>query len=459
MVTGPMLLVILVLGIAAIILLISKLKLHPFIALVLVAYLMALAAGVPLVDTTVDGVTTPGIAKVVTTGFGNTMTSIGIVILLGTIIGAILEKSGGAVKMADVVVKTVGKKHPGLAMSIIGYIVSIPVFCDSGFVILNPFKRALARKTGVSAAMMSVALATGLYATHVMVPPTPGPIAAAANLGLSDSMLWVILLGMAVSIPSIIIGYIYATKVSSKFKCGDDVPKEGDDYDAMIAKFGKLPSAFLSFAPIVLPILLMALGSISSMAKWTGWFATLCGFLGTPVNALLVGFLFSLTLLPAFNKETLSDWLADALKAGGNIIIITAAGGALGNVLAVTGIGQYLGTTLANGLNIGILVPFLVAAAIKTAQGSSTVAIVTTSSLMFPMMASLGLGSQFAHLLTVMAIGAGSMTVSHANDSFYWVITEFSGLEVKDSYRAWTLATLVQGVGTMVVIWILAFFA
>ena len=459
MVTGPLLLVILVLGIAAIILLISKLKLHPFIALVIVAYLMALAAGVPLVDKTVDGVTTPGIARVITTGFGNTMTSIGIVILLGTIIGAILEKSGGAVKMADVVVKTVGKKHPGLAMSIIGYIVSIPVFCDSGFVILNPFKRALARKTGVSAVMMSVALATGLYATHVMVPPTPGPIAAAANLGLQDSMLWVILLGMAVSIPSILIGYVYSMKISSKYKCADDVPAEGEDYDTLLAQFGKLPSAFLSFAPIVLPIILMAIGSVASMAKWGGWFGTLCGFVGTPVNALMIGFLFSLTLLPKFDKETLSDWLEDALKAGGNIIIITAAGGALGNVLAVTGIGQYLGTTLANSLNAGIWVPFLVAAAIKTAQGSSTVAIVTTSSLMFPMMSALGLGSQFAHLLTVMAIGAGAMTVSHANDSFYWVITEFSGLEVKDSYRAWTLATLVQGVGTMLVIWVLALFA
>ena len=459
MVTGPWLLVILVLGIAAIILLISKFHLHPFIALVLVAYLMAIAAGVPLVDKTVDGVTTPGIARVITTGFGNTMTSIGIVILLGTIIGAILEKSGGAVKMADVVVKTVGQKHPGLAMSIIGYIVSIPVFCDSGFVILNPFKRALARKTGASAVMMSVALATGLYATHVMVPPTPGPIAAAANLHLEDSMLWVILLGMVVSIPSILIGYAYASKISSKFKCADDVAKEGEDYDSLLKQFGKLPSATLSFAPIVLPILLMAIGSVASMAKWGGWFGTLCGFVGTPVNALMIGFLFSLTLLPKFDKETLSDWLGDALKAGGNIIIITAAGGALGNVLAVTGIGSYLGTTLANGLNAGILVPFLVAAAIKTAQGSSTVAIVTTSSLMFPMMSALGLGSHFAHLLTVMAIGAGAMTVSHANDSFYWVITEFSGLEVKDSYRAWTLATLVQGLGTMAVIWVLALFA
>jgi len=459
MVTGPLLLVILVLGIAAIILLISKLKLHPFVSLVLVAYLMALVAGVPLVDKTVEGVTTPGIAKVITTGFGNTMTSIGIVILLGTIIGSILEKSGGAIKMADVVVKTVGKKHPGLAMSIIGYIVSIPVFCDSGFVILNPFKKALARKTGVSSVMMSVALATGLYATHVMVPPTPGPIAAAANLGLESSMLWVILLGMAVSIPSIIVGYIYSVKVSSKYKCTDDLQQDAEDYDTILAKFGKLPSAWLSFAPIVLPILLMAIGSISSMAKWSGWVGTLCGFIGTPVNALMIGFLFSLTLLPKFSKETLSDWLSGALKDGGNIIIITAAGGALGNVLAVTGIGQYLGTTLASGLNAGILVPFIVAAAIKTAQGSSTVAIVTTSSLMFPLMSALGLESHFAHLLTVMAIGAGAMTVSHANDSFYWVITEFSGLEMKDSYRAWTLATLTQGIGTMVVIWVLALFA
>jgi GntP family gluconate:H+ symporter len=308
--------------------------------------------------------------------------------------------------------------------------------------------------------MMSVALATGLYATHVMVPPTPGPIAAAANLGLSDQLLWVIIVGMIVSVPSILIGYVWAKKVASKFKCADDVSEENaEDYEALLQKFGKLPSGFVSFMPIVLPILLMAIGSVVSMAKWGGMLANWCMFLGTPVIALFCGFLSSLVLLPQWNKETLNDWVADALKSGGNIIIITAAGGALGRVLANTGIGAYLGNLLATNLSIGILVPFIVSAAIKTAQGSSTVALTVTSAIMFPLLGSLGLNSLFAQVLTVMAIGAGSMTVSHANDSYFWVITEFSGMEVKDSYRSWTLATLVQGIGTMAVIWVLSLFA
>ncbi len=455
MVTGPLLLVILVIGVAAIIFLTGKMKVHPFVSLLLVAFGMAFAAGMPLLNgKTPDDKVIEGIATTITSGFGATMTSIGIVILLGTIIGTILEKSGAAVKMADVVVRAVGKKHPALAMSIIGYIVSIPVFCDSGFVILSPFKRALSRRTGASAVAMSIALATGLYATHVMVPPTPGPIAAAANLGLEGNLLWVIVVGLIISIPSIIIGYFYSTKFGPKFKCADDVAGEAEeDYDTLIKQYGKLPNTLLSFAPIVLPIILMALGSVATMAKWPGGFATWLKFLGTPVIALMCGFLCSLALLPKWNKETLTDWMGDALKSGGNIIIITAAGGALGRVLANTGIGNYLGNALLSlNLPVGILVPFLISAAIKTAQGSSTVALTLTSALVFPMLGALGLNTVYMQVLTVMAIGAGSMTVSHANDSYFWVITEFSGMEVKDSYRAWTLATLVQGCGTMIVI-------
>ncbi|MBZ4647303.1 MAG: gluconate:H+ symporter, GntP family [Petroclostridium sp.] len=448
MVQGPMLLMILILGIVLIILMISKFKIHPFISLLLVAYGIALAARMPLGD----------ISKTVGDGFGSLLGGIGIVIVLGTIIGTILEKSGGALKMADVVIRIVGKKRPTLAMAIIGYIVSIPVFCDSGFVILNSLRKSLQKRTKASSIAMTVALATGLYATHTLVPPTPGPIAAAANLGMEKNLLLIIIFGLIIAIPAMLAGYLYARWIGKRLETPEDIEESIESYEDLLKKYGRLPSAWMSFAPIVVPILLMALGSIAKFPGdpfGAGTVKAVLTFLGTPVNALFIGFFFSLLLLPKLNEETLTDWVSESLKSAAIILLVTGAGGALGAVLKATKIGDYLGQSL-SGWNLGIFLPFIVAAALKTAQGSSTVALVTTSSLLAPLLPALGFQSDIARTLVVMAVGAGAMTVSHANDSFFWVVSQFGNMKVNDAYKAQTIATLIQGIVTIAFIAVLS---
>lgn len=449
MTSGSMLVVALLIAIIFIVFTTSKLKLHPFLSLIVACYLLAFMAKVPVLK----------VAEFITTGFGNTLTKIGIVIIAGCIIGTILEKSGAAIKMAEVIIKLVGKKRPTVAMSIIGYIVSIPVFCDSGFVILSSLSKTLAKRTKTSVIAMTIALATGLYATHTLVPPTPGPIAAASNLKL-DNLLLVILIGMIVAIPAAIAGNIFANKVGPKYKSKFEENDDGLTYEKEIEKYGKLPSAWKSFAPIVVPIILMSLGSIANFPSHPfgeGTFKTILNFFGAPVNALLVGVVFAFLLLPKFDSETLNGWIGDALKDAAIILIVTAAGGALGNVIQEIKVGDYIGQSLSK-LNLGIFLPFIIAAALKTAQGSSTVALVTTSALLYPLLPALGLGSEIGKVLTVMATGAGSMTVSHANDSYFWVVTQFGGMDVKTAYKTQTIATLIQGLVAITTVFILSLF-
>lgn len=387
------------------------------------------------------------------------MGSIGIVIVAGTIIGTVLEKSGAALRMAEVVLRVVGPKRPQLAMSLIGYIVSIPVFCDSGFVILNSLKKALAKRAKVAIASMSVALATGLYATHTLVPPTPGPIAAAGNIGASDFLGTIIVVGLLIAIPAVLVGYFWATRVASKIEVPDD--HEDFDYDEIVKSFGVLPSTFKSFLPIVMPIVLIALSSIVKFQGLEGPLAGFLNFLGTPIVALLMGIFASFALLPKFDEETLTGWIGNSLTDAAPILLITGAGGAFGAVIKNTGIADVIQGWSMGDMFSGamfLLIPFLIAAALKTAQGSSTAALVITSSLIAPMLPAMGIEGALPLALVVMAIGAGAMTVSHVNDSFFWVVTEFTGMKVTDAYRAQTIATLLQGVTTIVVtmiVWII----
>lgn len=249
---------------------------------------------------------------------------------------------------------------------------------------------------------------------------------------------------MLVAIPAIITGNIFANKVASKYKANIE---EDINYEEVMKKFGILPSAWKSFAPIVVPIILMALGSVAKFPGepfGQGFIFKLFVFLGTPVNALLIGMFFAFLLLPNLNSETLNKWIGEAMKDSAIILIITAAGGSLGNVIKEIKVGDYLGQTLA-GLNLGIFLPFIIAAAIKTAQGSSTVSLLTTSALMLPLLPSLGFTSDIAKTLVVMAIGAGAMTVSHANDSYFWVVSQFGGMDVNTAYKTQTIATLLMG--------------
>ena len=436
--TGLSLIIAFVVAIVAMILLISKLKVHPFLAILLISLVLALLAGIPLRQV-------PG---VIGAGFAGTFTSIGIVIILGAFIGAVLEKTGAALKLADLVIRLVGQKRPALAIELMGWIVSIPVFCDSGFVILDPIRRAMARRTGASSVTMTVCLSCGLYVAHVFIPPTPGP----------NNLLLVIGIGILCSIFPLIAGYLFARHIGRKVKSEDesDSARTVQTYEELKAAFGKLPSAVSALAPLVVPILLMALSSVVSMMHATGWGADLCLFLGTPIMALAVGAVLAICQLFGAGKG--SDFYPltnDTLKTVGPILFVTAAGGVLGKVIASSDMVNYITAHTDTFRSIGIFFPFLLAAILKTAQGSSTVAITTTAGIVAPLLGALGLAAPVDAALVVVAIGAGAMTVSHANDSYFWVVTSFGKLLVNDGYRTQTLMTLVIGLASMVEVFLL----
>lgn len=461
--SGLGLIIAFVIAIIVMILAISKFKIHPFLSIMAVSLLLGLVAGIPLVNVTkADGTVVLGLANVIGTGFSGTFTSIGIVIILGALVGSILEATGAAFKLADMVIKLVGPKHPDLAMLIMGWVVSIPVFCDSGFVILNPIRKALVQRTKYSSVALTVCLAGGLYASHVFIPPTPGPIAAANTLGVGNNLLLVMGMGALVSIPALIAVYFYARYISRKVKSADEANVEVKDgeiiktYEQIVAEYGRLPNGLLALSPIIVPILLMALGSIASMAKWTGTLFSICSFLGTPIIALAVGTLFGVWLLADTKKiKNFYKITDDTLRIVGPILFVTAAGGVLGKVIAVSGMVQFITANSSILETLGIFFPFILSAILKTAQGSSTVALTTTAGIMAPLMGLLGLDSTVMSAITVMAIGAGAMTVSHANDSYFWVVTNFGAMKPEQGYKTQTMVTLVEGIASMVGVFIL----
>ena len=435
---------------------IAKWKVHPFLALMSISLALALVAGLPLAK----------IPSIVGEGFSNTFKSIGIVIIFGAIIGTILEKTGAALKLADMVVKVVGQKRPELAMLIMGWVVGIPVFCDSGFVVLNPIREAIRKKILANPVGMAVALSAGLYASHVFIPPTPGPIAAAGAVGLSHNLLLVIGMGFVVSIPVLIASYFFAKYIGKQVSVAEEAQADqviSQSYEDLIKQYGKLPSGFLSLAPIFMPIILMAIGSIAKISGVSGDFGVFLQFVGNPIIALAIGVIFAIFLLVSSGKMAEFDSLTnDTLKLVGPILFITAAGGVLGNVITQAGFVDYIKQNAHIISTAGIFFPFLISAILKTAQGSSTVAIITTASIMGmfnapdSLMNALGLTTEMAAALTVMAIAAGSMCVSHANDSYYWVVTNFTKLTPQQGYRTQTTLTFIMGVVGMLTVYLLS---
>ena len=460
--TGVPFLIVFVVAIVVMIVMISKFKIHPFLSILLVSLVLGLIGGIPFAAVTdADGNTIDGIATVIGSGFSSTFTSIGIVIIFGAMIGTFLEATGAALKLADMVVKLVGPKHPELAIELMGWVVSIPVFCDSGFVVLNPIRKAMVKRTGASSVAMTVCLSAGLYASHVFIPPTPGPIAAANTLGAGDSLLLVMGLGALVSIPALAGAWFYAKYIGGKVQSNDESDQGGvvKSYEELVASYGKLPSGFMSLAPIIIPIILMAMSNVSSILGWSGVLAVACTFLGTPIIALAVGVVLGIiVLVQADMGEKLYDLTNDTLKTVGPILFVTAAGGVLGKIISSTSLVTFI-TDHANVLeSIGIFFPFLLAAILKSAQGSSTVAITTTAGIMAPLMGALGMDSTVMSVLCVMAIGAGAMTVSHANDSYFWVVTNFGEMTPDQGYKTQTAVTLVEGICSIVFIFILSLF-
>lgn len=443
--SGIFMFTVIVLSVVAMVIAISKFKQHPFLVLTVIAAVVGLVCGIPTED----------VINTIKSGFGNILASIGIVILCGTIIGTILEKTGAALTMANSILKLVGKKNSILTMAITGYITGIPVFCDSGFVILSPISRALASQSNVSLAVMATALSGGLYATHCLVPPTPGPIAMAgtlqADLGLT------ILVGLVISVPATIAALIYAKKVASKI----DIPANPEyTVEELLEKYGKLPGPLHSFSPILLPILLIALKSVSDFPSapfGAGMVKIFFSFIGNPVIALILGVFLAMTLIPSGEKDSSLKWITEGVTNSAGILAITGAGGAFGAILQKLPIADALSGSLL-GLGVGVLLPFIIAALLKTAMGASTVAMITTSAMLAPMMPALGFTTPIAKVLVIMAIGAGSMTVSHANDSYFWVVSQFSDMDTKSAYKCQTGVTAVMGVTTIVVVYILSIF-
>lgn len=451
--SGISLIIAFIISVILMIVAISKWKIHPFISIMTISLLFAVVAGIPLTD----------IPGVIGAGFSNTFKSIGIVIIFGALIGTLLEKTGAAIKMADCVVKLVGKKNPELAMLIMGWIVSIPVFCDSGFVILNPIRKALVKRTGKSSVACTVTLSMGLYISHCFIPPTPGPIAAAntlfEGLGQDTNLLLVMIMGAVCSILPLIAGYLFAIYIGKRVKAHDEADIDNGElvqtYDELVASFGKLPGALISFAPIVIPIFLMGFSSALAMAGKSIAFIT---FLGTPIIAIGVGVVFGLIILA--NQNMMGEFYKiteEILKVSGPILFITAAGGVLGNVIASSSMVDFIKDNSTFLASFGLMFPFLLSAILKTAQGSSTVAMTTTAGIIAPMLTSIGLGNPTLAALSVIAIGAGAMTVSHANDSYFWVVTNFGEMDVEDGYRTQTLGTLIVGIASIINAYIVYF--
>jgi GntP family gluconate:H+ symporter len=434
----------LLLSIVLIILLTAKWKVHPFIVLLLVAILYGVVSGMELNQ----------VIASVNTGFGNTLGGIGMIIILGVIIGAFLEHSGGAYALAEKVLQFTGKRRIPTAMGVIGWLVSIPVFADSGFMLLAPLAKSLTKRAGITLSATAIALGLGLIASHTLVPPTPGPIAAAFYLGADLGRVMII--GVPVSLIALLLSQLFINRYVAKTYIDPEPDVTEEEISRLLTR---APSALKSIVPIVVPIVLIVIKSLlttiggydpEAFASFP-WPIKVLTFLGEPFIALLIGCGLSL-LLPRkleLNMLSTEGWIGQALVGAASILLITGAGGIFGQVLRDSGIATTLGASLSQ-VKLGLLLPFLIAAAIKTAQGSSTVALITAATILAPMMGDLGFVSEWEKAMVVIAIGAGSSVIVHANDSFFWVVTRLSGMDVNQGYRFLSLGSFIYGTSAAV---------
>ena len=423
-------------GMATIVLLTAKWRVHPFFALLLASFVVGIGVQLPL----------PDILNSVKDGFGNIMRSLGFIIVLGTALGVVLEKNGSTEVMANYILRKIGKRYPALAMSITGFIVGLPVFCDSGFIVLSGLNISLAKRTGTRVIIMAVSMATGLYSVHCLIPPHPGVAAAAGIIGVSYGKL--IMLGIIVAIPAMIIGYLYAGYAGKKYPLTETIQDEAIADNQIL-----LPSTIQAFLPVIVPVILIAVRSfLPTDAKGV---LQILSFLGEPAIALSAGLLLALIAIKQKKDKKINHWLQEAVEKSGSILVIIGAGGAFGAVLAATHIGQHFSEVLPLA-SMGILFPFLLTAVLKTAQGSSTVAIITAASIIQPLLPALGFVSPDSKLLCVLSMGAGSMMLSHANDAYFWVIAKFEKLDMQTMLRVYSVATALMALISLLMVYILS---
>lgn len=427
-----------VIGMAVLLILCIKVKANAFISLLATALVMGLLSGMGGSET----------VSAITKGFSGTVKSIGIVIIFGIMLGNYLDAAKGTNRMAYDTVRLVGQKHAGLAMAITGYIVSIPVFSDAAFVILTPLVKAIHKKTRIPLAILAVSLSAGLLATHVYVPPTPGPLAAAGLLGIDIGRA--ILYGMFAAIFMTLAGWLFAelyfrNKPDSYYTFRDDAAQKEDEAVVNIDDDKDLPGSLASLLPLLVPICLILLNTTCSMVLPEGSpVLSVVAFIGDSNVALAIGAMLAIvTLGKRLGNKAILDIMDKTLKDAGPIVFITAAGGALGQVLKDSGAGDSLAQMVLNTGLPFILIPFVISGLLKVVQGSGTVAVTTAATLCAPIASSLGLDP----ILIFLASGAGARLCCHVNDSYFWVYTNCMGYDMKTGLKTLSISNVVMSLG------------
>jgi gluconate:H+ symporter, GntP family len=440
---GTFLFLLLAAAIAFIIISAVWFKWHPMISLLSAALLVGLISGLPSAI----------IIKEMITGFGNIMASIGLIVVFGSMIGLRLEQSGAIAAFGSKIIQYTGSKHPGLVLALFGAILGIPVFCDSGFLVLINLAKSISAQGIASMPVLSLSLATGLYGTHTLVPPTPGPVAAAANLGMTDMLGWVMLSGISVAIPSVLVVYLFIRRQSNKLVSSIDLSNYVN-----VEKNGLNNSQlFIALMMIVIPLLLITFSSILHVLHAEFPLRDFFRFIGHPVVALFIGYTVGM-FVPLTNKKTNNSLIQDAMQQAGPILLLTGSGAAFGYVIRASGINEVLTIWIQSNAASGMMflvIAFLLAALLKTAQGSSTSALVISSVILAPLASAAGMLTPWDFALLISSIGAGAMTVSHANDSYFWVVIQLSGFDMKNGLRGMTMATLIQGLSALLMVMLL----
>ena len=432
----------LVLGIAAIVVLSNRFRVPAFFSLLIASVIVALCLWLPA----------PVALQSMKTGFGQTLQSLGWLVIAGTGLGLFLEASGAAKVMAQSILKLFGHKRASLSMAGTGYIVGLPVFCDAGFMVLNGLNASIAKRSGTPMLSLSLALASGLYIVHCLIPPHPGAAAAASTMGADFGKLTAI--GMLVAIPPLLLAHGWARKAGQKWS--SDLHPINQPVEVPLPT--SLPGFWQAFLPVLLPLLLIACRSIlmSIGIEASGWRIIL--FLGDPVPALFLGLGLAVFLSrQQLSRAQMMHILEKTIEKAGPIILVTGAGGAFGALLSQAQLGDQL-MAVPGVAQWGLLLPFLLAAVLKTAQCSSTVAMISAAGIVLPLLPTLGLDTENGRILTTLSMGAGSMMLSHANDSYFWVIARFANIPVSIMWRSFTVCSIILSTGSLLMILLLSIF-
>ena len=463
---GQRMLIALAIGIAVLIFLVLKTKVQAFLALISTTILVGVIGGMPLSNVTieVDGVEkTFGILNSITTGFGGVLGSIGIIIGFGVMMGQIFEVSGAAKRMAYTFLKAFGKGREEEALALTGFLVSIPIFCDSGFIVLAPIAKALSKTTKKSVIGLGAALAAGLVITHSLVPPTPGPLGVCGIFGVDVGkfILIAIILAIPMTIATIAYSRLYLSK---KLYCipqedGTIVQSEYQEpnYDAAFSMDMKdVPNAFVSFAPLFIPIVLILVNTIATALGKTEGIMSILIFLGQPIVAVGLGLLVAIfTLGRKFDRQQLISEMEKGMASAGIIMLVTGGGGALGQIIKDSGLGSYMAEGLAQTSIPIIVLPLVIATAMRFIQGSGTVAMTTAASISAPILLAAGVNP----ILGAAACCVGSLFFGYFNDSYFWVVNRTLGVsEAKNQLLVWSVTSTIAWAVGIVEIFILSLF-